>query len=248
MAKSKYESIYRDLKERIEAEEYEYQSILPSENTLIGTYDCSRNTVRRALAQLAEIGYVQAINGVGVRVVYQPVDKASFVIGGIETFKESATRNKLKSTTEVVLFAEIVADARVAKRSGFKEGTELYYIQRLRKLDGKPCILDINLFDKSIVTGLTKEIASKSIYEYIENDLNMEISMSKRKMTVERVTQVDSMYLSLGDSNCLAVVSSQTFNKKGLLFEYTQSRHVPEYFCFMDTAVRRKSVDLFKQV
>ena len=140
MAKSKYESIYRDLKERIEGEEYEYQTILPS-----------------------EIVYVQAINGVGVRVVYQPVDKASFVIGGIETFKESATRNKLKSTTEVVLFAEIVADARVAKRSGFKEGTELYYIQRLRKLDGKPCILDINLFDKSIVTGLTKEIASKSI-------------------------------------------------------------------------------------
>ncbi|MCR4567822.1 MAG: trehalose operon repressor [Pseudobutyrivibrio sp.] len=241
MAKSKYEKIYRDLKDKIEGEEYEYQSILPPESTLVGIYDCSRNTVRRALAQLAEIGYVQAINGVGVRVVYQPVDKASFVIGGIETFKESASRNKLKSTTEVVLFAEIVADARVAKRSGFPEGTELYYIQRLRKLDGKPCIMDINLFDKNLVPGLTEEIASKSIYEYIENELKMEISMSKRKMTVERVTQVDSLYLSLGDYNCLAVVTSQTFNKMGHLFEYTQSRHVPEYFCFMDTAMRQNT-------
>ena len=69
MAKAKYENIFKDLKEKIESEEYEYQSILPSENILVGTYECSRNTVRRALAGLSEIGYVQAINGVGVRVI-----------------------------------------------------------------------------------------------------------------------------------------------------------------------------------
>lgn len=238
MAKAKYENIFKDLKQKIESEEYEYQSILPPESVLVGVYDCSRNTVRRALAHLAEIGYVQSINGVGVRVIYQPYDKASFVIGGIETFKETAARNKLNSETEVVMFAEIVADDRVAKRTGFPEGTELYYVQRLRKLDGKPCIIDINMFDKSIVPGITEEIAKDSIYDYIENDLKMEIGMSKRQMTVERVTEVDEKYLSLGDYNCLAVVTSQTFNGMGIMFEYTQSRHVPEYFCFMDTAVR----------
>jgi len=239
MAKAKYENIYKDLKQKIESEEYPYQSILPPESALIVTYDCSRNTVRRALRQLSEIGYTQAINGVGVRVIYQPVGKASFVIGGIETFQETAERNKLNSTTEVIMFTEITADERVARRTGFKEGTELYYIQRLRKLDGKPCILDINMFDRSIVPGITNEIAQKSIYEYIEHELHMEIAMSKRKMTVERATQVDEMCLMLGDYNCLAVVTSQTFNGMGLMFEYTQSRHVPEYFCFMDTAVRK---------
>ena len=239
MAKAKYESIYRDLKDRIESEEYPYQSILPPESTLVITYDCSRNTVRRALRQLGDIGYVQAINGVGVRVIYQPVGKASFIIGGIETFQETAFRNRLNATTEVVMFAEITADKRVARRTGFPEGTELYYIQRLRKLDGKPCILDINMFDRSLVPGITREIAGKSVYEYIENELHMDIAMSKRRMTVERVTQVDEKCLSLGDYNCLAVVTSQTFNGMGLMFEYTQSRHVPEYFCFMDTAVRK---------
>jgi GntR family trehalose operon transcriptional repressor len=241
MPKSKYENIYKDLKMKIEAEEYEYQSILPSESTLVGIYDCSRNTVRRALAQLADIGYVQAINGVGVRVIYQPYDRASFVIGGIETFKETAARNKLNSTTDVVMFAEIVADKRVSKRTGFAVGTELYYVQRVRKLDGKPCILDINMFDKSLVPGLTEEISGKSIYDYIEKELNMDIAMSKRKMTVERVTEIDEKYLDLSDYNCLAVVSGQTFNGMGIMFEYTQSRHVPEYFCFMDTAVRNSS-------
>lgn len=41
--------------------------------------------------------------------------------------------------------------------------------------------------------------------------------------------------------NCLAVVTSNTFNSDGVMFEYTQSRHQPEYFSFHDTATRKKT-------
>lgn len=61
----------------------------------------------------------------------------------------------------------------------------------------------------------------------------------KRKMTVERVTEIDEKYLELNDYNCLAVVTGQTFNADGVMFEYTQSRHRPDYFCFQDTATRK---------
>ena len=90
MPKAKYEGIYHSIKKRIEAQDYPYQSLLPSENTLIEEYACSRNTVRRALAELIADGYVQAMQGRGVRVIYQPVGKTTFTIGGIETFQETA--------------------------------------------------------------------------------------------------------------------------------------------------------------
>lgn len=67
----------------------------------------------------------------------------------------------------------------------------------------------------------------------------MQIVTSKRKMTVERVTEIDEKYLELNDYNCLAVVTGQTFNADGVMFEYTQSRHRPDYFCFQDTATRK---------
>ena len=35
MPKAKYEGIYHSIKKRIEAQDYPYQSLLPSENTLI---------------------------------------------------------------------------------------------------------------------------------------------------------------------------------------------------------------------
>lgn len=242
MPKSKFELIYIDLKRKIEAQEYNFQELLPSENTMVGMYGCTRNTIRRAIQALVTEGYVQTMHGIGVRVIYQPVDQTTFTIGGIESFKESAERNHRKASTKVIQFMELIADERIAKKSGFSIGTELYYIQRVRYLDEKPLILDINMFIKNTVPGLTKQIAEKSIYEYLENDLNMSIITSKRKVTVERITEIDEKYLELNDYNCLAVISNQTYNSDGILFEYTQSRHRPDYFCFQDTATRRRNI------
>ena len=77
-----------------------------------------------------------------------------------------------------------------------------------------------------------------SIYEYLENVRGLTISTSKRTLTVERVTQVDEKYIDLKDYNCMAVITSQTFNDNGIQFEYTQSRHRPDYFMFQDVATR----------
>jgi len=241
MPKSIFEMIYKNLKQKIENGEYTYQEMLPSEHVMVSMYNCSRNTIRRAVALLAEDGYVQPLHGKGVRVIYQPVKQAAFTIGGIETFKESAARNKKEVITKVVQFMEITADTRLAHKTGFPPESELYYIQRVRYLDRKALILDHNFFLKKAVLGLTKEIAEQSIYEYIEQELGMQIVTSKRTMTVERAAPADEKYLELRDYNFLAVVSSQTFNADGILFEYTQSRHRPDYFCFQDTAKRKHS-------
>lgn len=241
MPKAIFQTIYKDLKQKIEHLEYGYQELLPSENTLVEQYNCSRNTIRRAISMLAGQGYVQSLHGVGVRVIYQPIKQTLFSIGGIESYKESALRNGLTPVTKVIQFTELTADERIAKKTGFLEGDKLYYIQRLRYLDGKALILDINMFLKDVVKDLTKEIAENSIYDYIEDTLGVSIVTSKRLMTVEKVTEIDAKYMDLNDYNCLAVVSSQTYNSDGVMFEYTQSRHRPDYFSFQDTALRQKS-------
>ena len=240
MPKAKYEGIYHSIKKRIEAQDYPYQSLLPSENTLIEEYACSRNTVRRALAELVADGYVQTMQGRGVRVIYQPVEKTTFTIGGIETFQETARRNHLHAVTKVTKFETVIADECFAAKSGFSVGDELWSIERVRYLDGKALILDVNYFLKEFVPGLTPQIAANSIYDYIENTLGMQIITSKRRITVEHATARDEKLLDMDSYDCVAVVVNQTFNASGLLFEYTQSRHQPDYFCFQDIATRKK--------
>ena len=240
MPRAKYQSIYQDLKAKIEDSTYESGELLPSENVLITQYDCSRNTVRRAIASLAEDGYVQSMHGIGVRVIYQPSAQTSFIMGGIESFSESAERNNRKPGTRVLQLTTLTVDARMSKRTGFPEGEEVWFLQRVRYLDDRPLILDLNMFLTRLVPGLTPEIAEHSVYDYIENVLGMTIVTAKRSYTVERITELDEKWLDLGSYNCMAVITGQVYNADGIMFEYTQSRHRPDYFSFHDTAFRKK--------
>ena len=191
MPKSIYETIYRDLKQKIENDVFAYQELLPPENTLIQTYHCSRNTLRRAVARLVSDGYVQTMQGKGVRNIYQPAAQTAFTIGEIESFRESAARNGHRPLTKVLIFTEFAIDEKQAAYTGFPVGAEIYYIQRLHYLDGMPLILNHNYFLKEAAFGLTAEIAEQSVYQYLENTLHMTIVNSKRIMTVEKMTQID---------------------------------------------------------
>ena len=240
MAKTKYDQIYAELRTRIEQQEYGFQELLPSENTLVKEYGCSRNTVRRAIGRLADEGYVQSLHGKGVRIIYQPGQLSEFMLSGIESVKEAVARNQKEYRTKVVCFAELTVDQRISARTTFPVGEEIYYIQRVRYIDGEALILDHNYFLKEVARDLTPEIAEQSIYAYLEQELGENIVTTKRKVTVERASQIDEMYLELGDYNCLAVVSSMTYNADGVMFEFTQSRHRPDKFAFYDLAHRVK--------
>ena len=239
MPRSKFGDIYRDLKTRIEDGEYPYQSLVPSENTLVSVYGCSRNTVRRALAGLIEAGYVQPIQGKGVRVLYRPAAKSPFTLGRMESFHETAMRCRTHYETKVVHFSMTQTDTALAAASGFPLQVDVYHVERVRIVEGRALILDDSYFLRSVVTALTPEAAADSIYSYLERELGIQIMTSKRTITVERATPEDRLYLDMGSFDCMAVVTNQAFDSDGILFEYTVSHYHPEYFRFQDTASRR---------
>lgn len=236
--RSIYYEIYEDIRDRIIAGEYPYQSFIPSENQLVKRYMCSHNTLRKAQAVLRLHGFTQPIQGKGVKVIWQPTRKANFVLGEIETFKEAAARNQLTTRTEVRAFESVVASKALAKRTGFEVGVELLHVDRVRYLDGLAVIFDHNYFLKELAMGLTPEIVTNSVYEYLEHELGMVVSTCKRTVTMEYALPDDREALELLDFDMVAVVTGHTFNEKGVMFEYTVSRHRPDYFTFHNTAVR----------
>jgi len=142
MPKSKYNEIYLTLKERIETEEYPFRELIPSENTLIQEFDCSRNTLRRAVQALSTEGYVQSMQGRGVRVIWQKRPSSQFLFGGVESFTEACKRNGIRQVTEVLRFEERVADTALSRLTGMPEGVAVFYIERLRRMNYVPLILD----------------------------------------------------------------------------------------------------------
>lgn len=234
----KYQEIYRELKEEIESGVHPYQSLLPSEHQYIQRFQCSRNTVRRALAMLGSEGYIQAVHGKGVRVIFQPTDPTIFRVDGIQSFQESARRNGKQARTQVLRLEQLTVDAALATRSGFAPGTPVWCLERLRYLDALPLILDCSYFHATYIPYLDHEIASTSVYAYLESELELHIATAKRTLTVERCTAHDREHLAIRDYNCVAVITGRTYDALGEQFEFTQSRHRPDYFAFHDIATR----------
>ena len=77
------------------------------------------------------------------------------------------------------------------------------------------------------------------VYEYLENVVGDTIVTTRRTLTVEKITEIDEKYLELVDWRAMAVVTSETYNAAGEMFEYTQSRHRPDMFAFYSVARRR---------
>ncbi|WP_101841938.1 UTRA domain-containing protein [Halobacillus sp. Marseille-P3879] len=239
MPRTKFMDIYEDLKDKIERHVFEYQQLIPSENMLAKEYNCSRNTVRRAIAELVSKGYLQTKHGKGVRVIYQEFKQNEYMFGETETFKQFAQRNDKQHRTEVVLFEEVTADEQIQEITSMPLGTTLYHLQRVRYLDGNPVIMDHNYFRADVVKGLTVEIAEDSIYEYLEKELNHRVVTAKRQMIVEKTTPLDEKYLNMDGYNCVVVVTSYIYNENGVMFERTQSRHTPGNFVFFDQTQQR---------
>ena len=235
---AKYEAIYEQMRRAVESGEY--QKLLPSENALVQAFGCSRSTIRRAEARLEEEGYVQSVHGKGVVILHRNREQARFILGGIESMREAAERNRLLLRTKVIYFTELVTDGELSALTGFPEGSELYCIRRVRYLDGEALILDHNWFLKRVVRGLSPTIAERSVYDYLENTLGEAIVTTQRKYTVEPAANLDSEYMDLKGLNCLAVVTSRTYNRDGVQFEFTQSRHRPDRFVFYGQAKRTR--------
>lgn len=242
--KAIWQGIYRALREEIVDETYSFQTFLPSESTLVARFGCSHNTLRKALAALADEGLLQPIQGKGVRVIYQPRERALFEVGGIETFAETMARLGIEQTTSVKTFELVVADGRLAHFTGFDEGAELLHVERVRSFGGEPVIRDDSYFLASAVDGLTPKIAAGSIYSYLEGELGLVIAQSMREITVEPATTRDYELLELPDGCYLAIMTNQVFLADGTMFERTQSRHRPDLFVFHDIARRKPSLSV----
>ena len=236
MPKIKFDQIYETLKDNILNDRYP-EHMLPREVELAEEFQCSRNTIHRAIAQLNDEGYVQSIKGKGTVILQAlPIQNDRFFLN-LRSYGSTPAitqYHKADVATSVMAFREMTVDEEISSFTGFQPGIEVYYIQRLRYLDNKPLLLDVNYFRKDVVTGLNVNIAQKSIYNYITNTLHKKILAARRIVRIKKAEEKDKEYLSLGDYDCVGVIYNYVYINDGTLFEYTESHFVPDNFGFSE--------------
>lgn len=235
----KYLTIYHDLVGKMMEKYWEEAEMLPSENNLAEMYDVSRETIRKALNLLAQDGYIQKVRGKGSVIIHQ--NKFDFPVSGIISFKELSTNLKIQTKTIVDELSIVEADSKLQFKLAVKRKAPVWKVVRIREIADERVILDKDYFNTDLIPILTKEVCEDSIYAYLEDELQLKISYARKEIIVEEPTDEDRELLDLGHHSNVVVIKSKVYLEDTSLFQYTESRHRPDKFQFVDFARRIRS-------
>lgn len=235
----KYQEIFNDLKEKIKKEVYPPDQLLPTEQELQEVYSVSRDTVRKALALLTDTGLIQKIQGRGSLVIKQ--EQVDFPVSGLTSYQELVRTHGLQSRTQVVSLELITIDSNLALLTGFERHSKAWKVVRTRSIDGKVAVLDTDYLAEELVPQLTEEIAQKSIYAYLEDQLHLDISYAQKEITVEPTNATDKALMQTKD-DFLVLIRSRVYLSNAQQFQYTESRHKLDKFKFVEFARRKHSL------
>ena len=232
----KYQIIYKDLEKAIHSQKYQVGDFLPTEQELVRTYQVSRDTIRKALTLLVEEGLVKKIHGSGSQVINQ--EQINFPVSDLTSYQELMEQQGIDSQTNVISLDKIIVDSKLSEKTGFSSSQQVWRVIRQRVVEGCASVVDIDYLDASLVPQLNRDIAEHSIYDYLENHLNLSISHAFKEITIDNATEQDKILIDLGKDQHIVCIRSKVYLSNGKQFQFTESRHKLEKFKFVDYAKR----------
>ncbi|MGL5614917.1 MAG: GntR family transcriptional regulator [Sarcina sp.] len=221
---SKALKIASDIERKIHKGTYKEGDKLPTEMQLCDQYEVSRMTIRKALEKLIDNGWLYRIQGSG-NYVKKDVRRKAYS-GDTKTFGLTKYLKNSTIRSEMLDFKIIAADEELAKKLYCKEYDIIYYVERLRVVDGEPYVLEYSYFLEKYVKGLSEKIIKSSIYRYVEEDLNHKIQQSTNEVRAEIADTKLSNVLQVKEGSALLVNESTVYLDNGQAFEHSIDYHV----------------------
>ena len=196
MKESKYVTIYKEWKEKIESGQIAEGERLPTESSLMESYQVSRDTVRKSLNLLEQNGYIQ--RGRGRASLVMPKQRYTFPLSEIASFQEVNKLSNAHAETEVVNL-DILQDSHKIKKI-FQQSVngEVYELIRVRRMKDEAVILDKDYFVRDVVPRLPLNECKVSVYRYLEEELGLQISYAVKEITVQKANAEDYELLDMG--------------------------------------------------
>jgi GntR family transcriptional regulator len=170
-----YYQIKQTVKDWIINKEFGPGAKIPSENELAEKFHVNRLTVRQALSQLAQEGFLTAKRGEGTFVTKDRhlIDSFGLEFSG---FMDDLFYQVSKSKTKSVKMARIPLPKLVREKLelGSEEG-EIVQIKRVRFMEAKPFAYTVNYLPLEIGEKISeKELYKKPLLQIMEQDLGIE--------------------------------------------------------------------------
>lgn len=224
-----YYQLEEHIKQTIQSEKLLPGDALPSERELSESLQISRMTVRQAITNLVNKGYLFREKGRGTFVSYQKFEQN---LKGLTSFTEDMIARRLVPGNKLLHFEIFPAEQDVQALLSLEADELIYKIKRLRLANEEPIALETNYLPVKLVPGLTPEILEKSLYTYIEDKLHLKIGHATQTVESALVNEEDIKHLNVKKGMPVLLIQRETFLEDGTPLELVRSSYRADRYKF----------------
>ncbi len=225
-----YQAVSEALLRQIRSGELKPNDRLPSESELCELYSVGRNTIRRALSELVDDGYLKTIAGLGTFVEDKRLMKTAEYLTGLTQEMQSHQ----KQVTSKVLEAKLIsADPYLTRRLNLQLGAEVVFLYRVREMDGSPAAIERAYLPHALCPGILKyDFSKQSLYETLSTVYQKRPYHAEQEIEAALATAEVARLLGLTPPAAVMVIHRETRLENDEVIEYVDSELRADRFRF----------------
>ena len=164
-----------------------------------------------------------------------------FLMRELNTF-ESMTELLRKKGVEfknLILKQEVIeANYYISKQLNVPLATKIFYLERLRVIEGNPLSVEKIFICYDRVKGMEKEeIGSQSFYGLLDRKYGYKVKKSKEQILIDEANALERELLELGKGEEVLLIKGNTFLGENAHFEYFELASLPSFYHFRSVSI-----------
>lgn len=220
--------LYFQLKELILADikngTYKEGCLIPTEKDISNTFQISRTTVRQAISELVQEGWLYRVKSKGT-FVSQPKISQDF-IKKLESFNDQIIRAGMIPSTEVLRLGTQEASGIVASNLSITEGDKVIYLHRKRLANNQPIVtIETFLPYKDCSFILNHNFETERLYSILSAHKETRVFRVNRIVEAVAANKNDKKYLNIEVMKPIQHFTSTGYNAYGKPIEFSLARY-----------------------
>lgn len=213
--------IKEELLNRIKSNVYKKGEQIPPELELCKDFDVSRTTVRTALNQLAQEGYLVRQQGKGTYVAEQKVQQT--LSHTVKRYSDQIAVQGRKAEINLLSVKVVPADDFLVHALNVSLNDPIQRVERIRKVNGEPTQYEKAYIPWDTAPGITKEHAETSLYAALKDQFNVHITKTTETLEITLADEHTSERLHCREGLPCFYLETIAEDDKGKIVEFSRS-------------------------
>jgi GntR family transcriptional regulator len=207
------------LKAEIESGKWRPGEQIPTESQLVERFGVSKITVRQALQELVDLGYIRREHGRGTFVSQRKFDEGP---RELTSFTEETKRRNLVAASRILEQGIKKADAAVARALAMTLHSPVFVLRRVRLADGEPVSIQTAHIPAAFVPGMQMSDA-ESLYEVLQTRYDLFAARAKETYAAAAAEAATAKLLRIPTGSPVFKAERVTLLPNQKPFEFVQS-------------------------